>query len=128
MALAACSHTTPALDVPTPSLPAQWPAGHLQPGMPGSSTAAQIPWESFYLDPALRSLIAGGAQLKPFPQDVLEAAHTASNEVYAEISASNADFKTIWESQKAMRSEGYLWFQVAEYAFDSFQIRNRTKG
>ena len=26
--------------------------------MPGSSTAAQIPWESFYLDPALRSLIA----------------------------------------------------------------------
>ncbi len=77
---------------------------------------------------ALRSLIAGGAQLKPFPQDVLEAAHTASNEVYAEISASNADFKTIWESQKAMRSEGYLWFQVAEYAIDTFQIRNRTKG
>ena len=77
---------------------------------------------------ALRSLIAGGAQLKPFPQDVLEAAYAASNEVYAEISASNADFKQIWESMKAFRNEGYLWLQVAEYSFDTFQIRNRTKG
>lgn len=77
---------------------------------------------------ALRSLIAGGAQLKPFPQDVLEAAFKASHEVYDEISATNADFKQIWESQKAFRGEGYLWWQVAEYSFDTFQIRNRTKG
>jgi TRAP-type mannitol/chloroaromatic compound transport system substrate-binding protein len=77
---------------------------------------------------ALRSLIAGGAQLKPFPQDVMEAAYQASNEVYAEISATNPTFKEIWESQKAFRSEGYLWLQVAEYSYDTFQIRNRTKG
>ncbi|MFT3973272.1 MAG: TRAP transporter small permease subunit [Amaricoccus sp.] len=30
--------------------------------------------------------------------------------------------------QKAFRGEGYLWFQVAEFSFDTFQIRNRTKG
>lgn len=77
---------------------------------------------------ALRSLVAGGAKLKSFPQDVVEAAYVASNEVYAELSASNADFKSIYDSQKAFRGEGYLWFQVAEYSFDTFQIRNRTKG
>ncbi|PZQ48520.1 MAG: ABC transporter substrate-binding protein [Rhodovulum sulfidophilum] len=77
---------------------------------------------------ALRSLIAGGAQLKPFPQDVMEAALQASNEVYEEISATNPDFKAIWDNMRAFRSEGYLWLQVAEYSFDTFQIRNRTKG
>ena len=77
---------------------------------------------------ALRSLVAGGAKLKAFPQDVVEAAYAASNEVYAELSAKSEDFRTIYESQKAFRGEGYLWFQVAEYSFDTFQIRNRTKG
>jgi len=77
---------------------------------------------------ALRSLIAGGAQLKPFPQDVLEAGFAASNKVMDELSAENADFKAIYDNMRAFRNEGYLWFQVAEYGFDSFMIRNRTKG
>jgi TRAP-type mannitol/chloroaromatic compound transport system substrate-binding protein len=77
---------------------------------------------------ALRSLIAGGAQLRPFPQDVLEAAFAASNEILDGLSAQSADFKTIYDSQRAFRNEGYLWFQVAEFAYDSFMIRNRPKG
>ena len=77
---------------------------------------------------ALRSLIGGGAKLKPFPQDVLEAGFAAANEIYDELSAQNADFKTIYDSAKAFRNEGYLWFQVAEFNYDSFMIRNRTKG
>ena len=28
----------------------------------------------------------------------------------------------------AFRDEEYLWFQVAEYAFDNYQIRSRAKG
>jgi len=77
---------------------------------------------------ALRELIGGGAKLKPFPADVIDAAYTAAHEVYDEISAENADFKTIFESVKAFRNEGYLWNQVAEYTYDTFMIRNRTKG
>ena len=42
--------------------------------------------------------------------------------------AQNADFKTIFDSVKAFRNEGYLWNQVAEYTYDTFMIRNRTKG
>jgi TRAP-type mannitol/chloroaromatic compound transport system substrate-binding protein len=77
---------------------------------------------------ALRELIAGGAKLKAFPADVIDAAYSAANEIYDQISAENADFKTVIDSVKAFRNEGYLWWQVAEYTYDSFMIRNRTKG
>jgi TRAP-type mannitol/chloroaromatic compound transport system substrate-binding protein len=77
---------------------------------------------------ALRSLVGAGAQLRPFSQEILDAAFKATNEVYAEISAQNADFKKLIDSIRAFRNEEYLWFQVAEYAFDSYMIRARTRG
>ena len=77
---------------------------------------------------ALKTLVAGGAKLTPFPQDVLEAGYEAANQVYDELSAQNADFKTIYESVKAFRNDGYLWFQVAEFSYDNFMIRHRSKG
>jgi TRAP-type mannitol/chloroaromatic compound transport system substrate-binding protein len=77
---------------------------------------------------ALRSLVGAGAQLRPFSQEILDAAYKATNEVYAEISAQNADFKKLIDSIRAFRNEEYLWFQVAEYAFDTYMIRARTRG
>jgi TRAP-type mannitol/chloroaromatic compound transport system substrate-binding protein len=77
---------------------------------------------------ALRRLVGAGVQLRPFPQDVMEACLKASNELYAEISAKNPDFKKAIEAMIAFRNEEYLWFQVAEYSFDSFMIRNRPRG
>ena len=74
---------------------------------------------------ALRRLIAGGAKLQPFSQQVMEACLKAANEVYAETSAKNPDFKKIHDSYMAFRNDQYLWWQVAEYAFDGFQIRSR---
>ena len=69
-----------------------------------------------------------GTQLRPFPQEVLEAAYKAANEVYDETTAKNPDFKKIWESMRAFRGEEYLWFQVAEYTYDNFMIRARARG
>lgn len=77
---------------------------------------------------ALRSLIAGGAQLKPYPDDVMAKAFEEANKLYATLSAENADFKAIFESQQAYRNEANLWNQVAEYTFDTFMIRNRPRG
>ena len=59
---------------------------------------------------------------------ILEAALKATNELWAEISAKNADFKKGIDAMQAYRSDQYLWWQVAEYTFDSFQIRSRTRG
>ena len=68
-----------------------------------------------------------GAQLRPFSPEVLEASFKASNELYDEISAKNPDFKKLYDVVRAFRNEEYLWFQIAEYAYDSFLIRSRGK-
>jgi TRAP-type mannitol/chloroaromatic compound transport system substrate-binding protein len=77
---------------------------------------------------ALKRLVAGGTQLRPFTNEVLEACLKATNELWAEISAQNADFKKSIDAMQAYRSDEYLWWQVAEYTFDSFMIRSRTRG
>ena len=77
---------------------------------------------------ALKRLVASGTQLRPFNNEILDACLKATNELWAEISAKNADFKKSIEAMQAYRSDQYLWWQVAEYTFDSFQIRSRTRG
>src|SRR5262249_22680038 len=51
-------------------------------------------------------------------------AHAAT---YAETGATNPRFKKLYESLAVFRSESYLWWQVAEMAFDSFQVRMRSR-
>jgi TRAP-type mannitol/chloroaromatic compound transport system substrate-binding protein len=77
---------------------------------------------------ALKRLVAGGTQLRPFTNEVLEACLKATNELWSEISAKNPDFKKSIDAMQAYRSDQYLWWQVAEYTFDSFMIRSRTRG
>jgi TRAP-type mannitol/chloroaromatic compound transport system substrate-binding protein len=77
---------------------------------------------------ALRRLVSGGAQLRPFPQEILEASYKAANDLYDELSAKNPEWKKVYEPYRAFRSEEYLWFQVAEYTYDNFMIRARARG
>ncbi len=76
-----------------------------------------------YLNPtALRNLVANGAQLRPFSQEILAACFDAANEVYGELTASNAAFKKIWDSITAFRKDYYLNMQIAEYNYDTFMM------
>jgi TRAP-type mannitol/chloroaromatic compound transport system substrate-binding protein len=77
---------------------------------------------------ALKRLVGAGTQLRPFPQAVMEACYKAAGDVYAETSAKNADFKKVYDNMVAFRGDEYLWWQVAEYTFDTFQIRARSRG
>ena len=76
--------------------------------------------------PALKQLVAAGAQLRPFSTEILTAAYNAANEVYKETSEKNEDWKKIYGSYAAFRSDQYLWWQVAEYTYDTFMIRARA--
>ena len=58
---------------------------------------------------------------------MMDACYTAANELYTETSAKNPDFKKILDSVMAFRNEQYLWWQVAEYGYDSFMIRTRAR-
>jgi len=76
---------------------------------------------------ALRRLVAGGTEMRAFSQPIMEGCLKASNEVNAETAAVNPDFKRVLESMQAFRNEGYFWWQVAEYNYDTFMIRSRTR-
>lgn len=76
---------------------------------------------------ALRKLLIAGTKLMPFPTPVLEACLNSALELYHEIAAANPNFRKIYEAMIAFRGDQYLWWQVAEYTNDTFQIRNRTK-
>ncbi len=78
--------------------------------------------------PALRRLIANGAELRGFSTAIMDAAYTAASELYAEVAAKNPLFKRAYDSMVAFRGEQYLWWQVSEYTFDNFMIRARARG
>jgi TRAP-type mannitol/chloroaromatic compound transport system substrate-binding protein len=78
--------------------------------------------------PALKRMLSGGVvKFSAFSPAIMEACLKAAFEVYADVSAKNADFKKIWESMLAFRNDAYLWWRVAEYTYDDFLIRNRTR-
>ena len=77
---------------------------------------------------ALRRLVANGTQLRPFTQATMEACLKASNEVNVETSASSPDYRKVLDSMQAFRRDQYLWWQVAEYGYDSFMVRSGAKG
>ena len=76
---------------------------------------------------ALKRLVASGAVLRPFPQDVMTACFEAAKESYAEIGARNATFKTVYDSMAAFRSDAFLWEQVSEATYDNFMMSQQRK-
>lgn len=56
----------------------------------------------------------GNIQILPYPDDVTAAAQTAAFELYAELSASDENFATLFESWDAYRVSSAKWFGLAE--------------
>jgi TRAP-type mannitol/chloroaromatic compound transport system substrate-binding protein len=69
---------------------------------------------------ALRRLIAGGTQVKPFSRPVMEAFYKASQDMYKDIGAQNPSFKKLHDSYAAFQREAISWMRVTENSFDDF--------
>jgi TRAP-type mannitol/chloroaromatic compound transport system substrate-binding protein len=76
---------------------------------------------------ALKRLVGGGAVLRGFSKEVLQACFETSQQLYAETAARNEKFKKIYDHWSKFREDQLLWFRVAEYAFDSFQFQQSSK-
>jgi TRAP-type mannitol/chloroaromatic compound transport system substrate-binding protein len=70
--------------------------------------------------PAMKRLVAGGTQIKPYSHDIMVACYKAAFDLYDETAAKNEKFKKIYDAWKPYRQEEYLWFRVAENTFDNF--------
>jgi TRAP-type mannitol/chloroaromatic compound transport system substrate-binding protein len=66
-------------------------------------------------------------RLKPFPPLILDACLKASFELYNQLSATNPEFKKLWDAILAFRNDQYLWWQLAEYSYDTYLIQTRTR-
>jgi TRAP-type mannitol/chloroaromatic compound transport system substrate-binding protein len=74
---------------------------------------------------ALRRLVGGGTQLRPFPRSVLEACFKATVQLFDETASENPRFRRIYEPWKTFLGDEELWFQVAEHTFDAFMSRHQ---
>ena len=77
--------------------------------------------------PALKRLLAGGTQLRPFTAETMSACYKAAQELYAETSAKNENFKKVFESYSSFQKDQYLWWQVTELTFDAFMASQINK-
>jgi TRAP-type mannitol/chloroaromatic compound transport system substrate-binding protein len=73
---------------------------------------------------ALRSVVGNGAQLRAFPNEVVDAAYDASKGLYEELSGKSASFKKMYESMLTFQRESAVWNQVSEYAYDTTVMRS----
>ena len=54
----------------------------------------------------------------------MEASFKAAKELHNEVSATNANFKKVYESLTNYSNNSYAWFQVAEVGYDNFMARH----
>ncbi|MFM7330546.1 MAG: ABC transporter substrate-binding protein, partial [Brachymonas sp.] len=74
---------------------------------------------------ALKQLVAAKTKVLPFPKAVMDAAFKASEELYAELSNSNPDWKKIYADYSNFRRDQNLWFRFTEMRFDQFMQSQR---
>ena len=77
--------------------------------------------------PALRRLVAGGAQLRAWPREILQAAWREAHGLYEDLSGKNPNFRKVYENYRAFRNEQYQWFRVAENAYETFAFAEAAR-
>ncbi len=75
--------------------------------------------------PAAKRLIAAGAQFRPFPAEVMEAAYKVAFDLYKETAETNAKFANIYHNWMQFRTDMLSWWRVAEFNFDYFALSHR---
>jgi len=69
---------------------------------------------------ALKRLLDAGVKLRPYSQEILEAAEKAAFALYDELAAGDADFKAIYEPWKVFRDGVQKWHDVNEGTYSRY--------
>jgi TRAP-type mannitol/chloroaromatic compound transport system substrate-binding protein len=68
---------------------------------------------------AIRALVASGAQLRPFSQEIMETSYNAATAGLHGALRQQCGLQDTVRSMIAYRNDAYLWFQVSEYTADT---------
>ncbi len=74
---------------------------------------------------ALKRLVGSGTKLHRFPKDFMDASYKAANDLYAELSAKNANWKKVYDDWVKFRNDSISWFRFSEAGFDDFMQAQR---
>lgn len=77
---------------------------------------------------ALRRLVAAGAQLRAFPDDLIDKAYDASTVIYRDLAEKSPDFKKIFEHMKAFQQLSSPWWQISDLSYDFMNVRLDRRG
>jgi TRAP-type mannitol/chloroaromatic compound transport system substrate-binding protein len=69
---------------------------------------------------ALQRLLKSGSQLRPYSEEILKAAASASFDLYGEFAAKNSDFKAIFDNWQKFRKGIYTWNNLNQNSFERF--------
>jgi TRAP-type mannitol/chloroaromatic compound transport system substrate-binding protein len=76
--------------------------------------------------PALKRLIAGGTQLRPFPKAFMDAAAKTAFEIYEnDFMQRSAHWKRIYPEWKKFRADSISWFRIDENTDDNFRFHTK---
>jgi TRAP-type mannitol/chloroaromatic compound transport system substrate-binding protein len=73
---------------------------------------------------AIERLIAGGTQLTPYSQEILQAAQKTSFDLYEENAAKDKTFKEVYTQWQQFRKEIYKWNAINELSFANFSYKS----
>ncbi|MGF1492405.1 MAG: TRAP transporter substrate-binding protein [Microcoleaceae cyanobacterium] len=76
---------------------------------------------------ALKRLIEGGTQLRPYSAEIMNAAQKESFDLYEENASKDASFKAVYEPWKQFREAIYQWSAVGEYSYSNFTVAPALK-
>ncbi len=73
--------------------------------------------------PALARLLEQGVQMRPFSQDIMEAAAKASVQLIEDLKGSNPGYDKILDHWKAFKKDSDRWFSTAETTYAAFAYK-----
>ena len=69
---------------------------------------------------SLAPLEEAGVQIRPYPDEIMNAAREAATELYEELTAADENFAAVYESWNAFRQSQARWFGMAEASVLNF--------
>ena len=74
---------------------------------------------------ALKQLVGSGTKLRPFTQDVMNAAFKSSQQIYADLNNSNPEWKKVYTDYAKFLADQNAWFRFTEGTYDRFMQQHR---
>lgn len=69
---------------------------------------------------ALERLVAGGTQLRRYPDDIMRAASGATRDILEAHASANASYRKVYDAYLAFREDSFRWFGTAEQEYARF--------